>query len=246
MKNFISNYKKLCSEYYDLDKPTAPKDALNYYYKESLKAGGLVLEPMCGTGRFLIPLLEKGINIHGVDASSEMLKLCEGKCKNKNLSPTLYFESLTNLKLSNKYNYMFIPSGSFGLLTSEDDAKESLRQLFNYLSDQGAIDVEVERPYLTFEVGAKTESYVTRSDGTKIKLIVIKEYNFLSNVETLDCTYENIINNKIICTEKEVMKIKHYSENDFRELASSIGFKEVKLCKPYNKNEDVNLFRCIK
>ena len=62
MKKLINNYKKLCSEYYDLDKPSAPTEALEYYHKEALRANGPVLEPMCGTGRFLIPLLERGIN----------------------------------------------------------------------------------------------------------------------------------------------------------------------------------------
>ena len=75
----INNYKNLCTEFYDLDKPTAPEDALEFYTNEILGHTQPVLEPMCGSGRFLIPLLQKGIEIEGSDASAEMLDECRKK-----------------------------------------------------------------------------------------------------------------------------------------------------------------------
>ena len=41
------------------------------YLQES---GGPVLDPMCGSGRFLIPLMEDGFDVHGFDASPTMLE----------------------------------------------------------------------------------------------------------------------------------------------------------------------------
>ncbi|MFA7157486.1 MAG: class I SAM-dependent methyltransferase [Bacilli bacterium] len=248
MKKFINNYKKLCSEYYDLDKPSAPAEALKYYSKEALRANGPILEPMCGTGRFLIPLLEKGLNVQGVDASSEMLELCKEKCKSKNLYPKLYFDTLKNLDLPIKYNYIFIPSGSFGLLINKQEAKESLKKLFSHLSNQGKMDIEVERPYSTFENGIKTESYVKRNDGVKIGLTTIRNYDFATNIETIECIYEDMANNKIY-KENEIIEVKHYSEDEFKDLAILVGFREVKICKMYSASDmsdDVILFRCTK
>lgn len=248
MKKFINNYKKLCSEYYDLDKPSAPTEALEYYYKEALRANGPILEPMCGTGRFLIPLLEKGINVQGVDASSEMLELCKEKCKSKNLHPKLYFNTLKDLDLSIKYNYMFIPSGSFGLLIDKQEAKESLEKLFSHLSNRGKLDIEVERPYSVFENGIKAESYVKRNDGTKIGLTTIRNYDFANNIETIECIYEDMAN-KEIYKEREVVEVKHYGDDEFKDLAILVGFREVKICKMYSASDmsdDMILFRCTK
>ena len=53
----MDSYKKLCTQFYDIDKPTAPPDALEFYLQYALKAQGPILEPMCGTGRFLVPML---------------------------------------------------------------------------------------------------------------------------------------------------------------------------------------------
>lgn len=248
MKKFINNYKKLCSEYYDLDKPSAPTEALEYYSKEALRADGPILEPMCGTGRFLIPLLEKGINVQGVDASSEMLELCKEKCKSKNLYPNLYFNTLKDLDLPIKYNYIFIPSGSFGLLINKQETKESLEKLFSHLSNQGKVDIEVERPYSIFGNGIKTESYVKRNNGTKIGLITIRSYDFASNIETIECIYEDMTKNETY-KESEIIEVKHYNEDEFKELAILVGFREVKICKMYptaDISDDIILFRCIK
>ena len=44
------------------------------------RAHGPVLEVMCGSGRFLVPLAAAGIDIDGIDASEDMLAACARKC----------------------------------------------------------------------------------------------------------------------------------------------------------------------
>ncbi|MBK6878038.1 MAG: class I SAM-dependent methyltransferase [Ignavibacteria bacterium] len=93
----IDTYKSLCTEFYDLDKPLAPDDALEYYLNQIQLSSQPVLEPMCGTGRFLIPLFEKGIDIDGIDASEHMLEKCRIKAGEKNLHPKLYLQKLEDM-----------------------------------------------------------------------------------------------------------------------------------------------------
>ncbi len=54
-----------------------------------MNANGPILEPMCGTGRFLLPLIEDGFDVHGFDASDHMLGVLHAKAKPKNLKPTV-------------------------------------------------------------------------------------------------------------------------------------------------------------
>ena len=65
-------YRKICAEFYDSDKQLASEDELALY-KKYFSKNELLLEPMCGSGRLLIPLLQLGYNIEGFDSSSEML-----------------------------------------------------------------------------------------------------------------------------------------------------------------------------
>ena len=39
---------------------------------------------MVGTGRLLIPLLEAGLNVEGIDASPDMLAMCKRNCIKQN------------------------------------------------------------------------------------------------------------------------------------------------------------------
>ena len=57
-----------------------------------LECYGSILEPMCGTGRFLLPLFEEGFffNVHGFDASDNMLAALHTKARDRNLHPTVW------------------------------------------------------------------------------------------------------------------------------------------------------------
>ncbi len=97
-------YKSLCTEFYDIDKPAPPKDALECYLRFAEEAQGAILEPMCGTGRFLIPLVEKGHQVTGFDSSSNMLNQCRKKCKERGLSPNLIEASFETFSSPSGYN----------------------------------------------------------------------------------------------------------------------------------------------
>ncbi len=64
--NKIDTYLNLCTQVYDLSKPKPPQDAYDFYRSYVEKTKGLILEPMCGTGRFLLPLLEESKGLTGV------------------------------------------------------------------------------------------------------------------------------------------------------------------------------------
>jgi hypothetical protein len=70
----FSKYGELCTEVYDHTKKIG--DSLGgdvEYYRDQLKhTKGRILEAMVGSGRVLIPLLESGLVIDGVDYSPEM------------------------------------------------------------------------------------------------------------------------------------------------------------------------------
>ncbi len=69
----INYYGSLCTVMYELLHPYAPEDELQFYLQYAKKEMK-ILEPLCGSGRFLVPFLERGFNITGFDMSEEMLK----------------------------------------------------------------------------------------------------------------------------------------------------------------------------
>lgn len=139
----MGSYGKLCTAYYDLDKPSAPPDALAFYRAEAARAGGRVLEPMCGSGRFLIPLLQSGVPVDGVDASGDMLAACGLRAARLGLTPTLYEQALEAMSLPQRYAMTFIPSGSLGLIHRQESLRAGLRNLRRHLGPSARLFVEV-------------------------------------------------------------------------------------------------------
>lgn len=77
----IDTYLNLCTEVNDLSKPKPPKDAYNFYQSYAITAQGRILEPMYGTGRFLLPLAAEGFDIYDLIAASTCSMLCIKKPK---------------------------------------------------------------------------------------------------------------------------------------------------------------------
>jgi SAM-dependent methyltransferase len=77
----LGSYGKLATEVYDIDKPIGRSFGDVEFYQERLRScTGRILEPAVGTGRILIPLLEAGLVVDGVDNSPEMLTVCRARC----------------------------------------------------------------------------------------------------------------------------------------------------------------------
>lgn len=74
--NMYSSYGELCTEVYDISKPLGYSFGdVEFYTQRLIHSKGKVLEAGCGSGRVLIPLLEAGINVDGLDNSTEILML---------------------------------------------------------------------------------------------------------------------------------------------------------------------------
>lgn len=248
LRNLINNYKSLCSEFYDLDKPYAPKEVLNFYFNETKNVEQPVLEPMCGTGRFLIPMLEQGIEIEGADASSEMLLRCKLNSENKNLNPVLYHQKIQDIKLPGKYGLIFIPSGSFGLITDEEEISQSLRNLYLCLKKGGKIFIEIETPYGITTDGSFENREVTCRDQSIIKLTTDSSFDIKNNIESIKCEYIKITDDNVTLTEFENIKIKYYWKNEFKELLRSAGFTEIEKLNIHNSadSDNIILFKGVK
>lgn len=78
----FSYYGELCTEVYDLTKKIGQSIGGDLeYYREKLKnCKERILEAMVGSGRVIIPLLESGLIVDGVDYSHEMLASCRKHC----------------------------------------------------------------------------------------------------------------------------------------------------------------------
>lgn len=231
----MDSYQQLCTEFYDIDKPNPPEDALAFYTGYAQNNQGLILEPMSGSGRFLLPLLKRGFRVEGMDASPEMLQACRSAATARGLSPVLYQQYLHELDLPCRYDLAFIPSGSFCLLTSLVEARESLRRIYRVLLPGARFVMEVERQMEeTSSSGPWGGRWVTRPDGARIVISWLSHFDAITHLKHSIHRYELVKNGQLLATEFEYFDLRFYSVPEIEMLLTETGFVEVRTGKPFS------------
>lgn len=236
MDKTLDTYLSLCTEVYDLSKPNPPEDAYAFYRDYVMKANGPILEPMCGTGRFLLPLIEDGFDVHGFDASDHMLRVLHAKAETKNLEPTAWKGFVEDLNRPKKYNLIFIPSGSFCLIIDPVHVEKSLKVIYDHLNDGGTFLFEAETLNSVPQLDIWRGSLWPKPNGQKIILSQLAMMQ--DDICTSLCKYELMGAGKIIHTEIEELRVKIYEQDQLMEILKSAGFKHIRTIKAFDQSSD--------
>lgn len=230
----LESYGNLCTQFYDISKPEPPPDAFDYYLKLCKNMGGPVLEPMCGSGRFLIPLLQKGIEIDGADASPDMLKACRQTAALRGLKPVLYEQFIEETTLPKKYQLIIIPSRSFILVTDRQAARTALSRLCEHLLPGGRLVLEIDTPKaVSARLGVWTGRWVTRPDDATIAFSALDSYDATEKVVRSLHKYELYQNGRLTAAELEHFAIRFYERDEFAGMLKEAGFTGIQGTRPY-------------
>lgn len=229
IKNY---YGSLCAEMYEILHKTAPQDELEFYLSYAEK-GMSVLEPLCGSGRFLIPFLERGYDISGIDLSIEMLS----KLKQKAPSAKVFQGDILEYKSKERYDYIFISSGSISLFTDTELCKKVLQKMKNLLKNGGvfvfAVDTAANR--CSDDTDYKTKAAVKTKEGFDLILKSKNSYDEKTHTQHSPSIYELYDGRELL--QKELMDFQThlYEPGEIEPYLYDIGFTKVCVYSTYEK-----------
>ncbi|RFU64696.1 class I SAM-dependent methyltransferase [Peribacillus glennii] len=228
----FSYYGELSTEVYDFTKRVGQSLGGDIeYYREILKnCKGRILEAMVGSGRVIIPLLESGLQVDGVDYSPEMLASCRRRCEKRGLKPNLFESDLKELSLPNKYEVIIIPAGSFLLIEKREESIEVLKRLYEHLEPGGKIILDLFLPDHNFEVGGRFEgtSVFNLPNGDTITMEEkLVEADLFNQHKVSFLKYEKWRAGKLIQSELQRFALRWYGVEEFKLVLESIGFSDV-------------------
>jgi SAM-dependent methyltransferase len=230
----LGYYNQLSSEVYDLDKPVGRSFGDVEFYTDRLAScRGKVLEPGVGTGRLLVPLLEKGIAVSGFDASEEMLNICRHHCKEKGLHPTLWEEKMESFSSSEMYEAIIVPTGTFLLLYERETAVQALKNFRRHLSDGGRLILDIFLQADT-TVGSTVEKSWETTAGDIITLTSrVVEVDHINQYTVTHNRYEKWRHGKLVQSELERFPVRWFGVEEFRMLLEQTGYTDVIISADY-------------
>jgi len=104
---------------------------------------GRSLEIGSGSGRLLLPLLQKGYEAEGLELSAEMLRLCREKAAELGLAPVLYEADMISFVPEQPYASLLVPAFTLQLV---EDAAIALSAFHRMLEPGGVVYLSVFRP----------------------------------------------------------------------------------------------------
>lgn len=244
MKNY---YGKLCAETYEVLHAEAPEDELAFYLSYA-HAGDKILEPMCGSGRFLIPFMERGFDITGIDLSEEMLSALYRK------TPQAHAFKGDILEFSSDvlYDYIFISSGSFSLFTDEGAADRVLVKLRSLLAPGGKMVIAAESMAgaCNGDGSYRLVSAIPFDDGGELRFSSMDRYDAKTQTQYSPGRYELYRDGEPVESEWMDFQIRLYRFGELEQRLERAGFASVTTYRSFDREpakgdmDEMFLYEC--
>jgi ubiquinone/menaquinone biosynthesis C-methylase UbiE len=238
-------YRGMIAQAWDLLRGDTSDWGDRTFYRDIIRASGQpALDIGCGTGRLLLDYLTDGIDIDGVDVSTEMLEICRQKAQKLDLHPTLYQQHMEALDLPRSYRTIIVPSSSFQLITHPQDAAEAMQRFWRHLEPQGTLVM----PFMIPWDGQTTDSIVAvdweviaeqvrPEDGLLIRRWARATYDLAQQLEHTEDRYEAIREGQIIETEHHSRSpaSRWYTPAQAIKLYAGAGFITIRILKEFTQ-----------
>jgi SAM-dependent methyltransferase len=132
---------------------------LDFYVALAREANGPVLDIACGTGRILLPCMQAGVDIEGLDLFEPMLNTLRAKAAALGLSPRLHQADMSDFSLPRHFRLVMIPFNAFIHNMTQETQIRCLQLCREHLLPGGK---------LTFDTFFPSQEIVGVPDNTRV------------------------------------------------------------------------------
>ncbi|MFK7911674.1 MAG: class I SAM-dependent methyltransferase [Akkermansiaceae bacterium] len=217
------------------------------------KHSGTALELGCGSGRLLLPLLEKGFLIEGLDNSPAMLEMCAEKCVSH--QPILHSANIGDFSTSSSYSAITIPAFTLQFISPEE-LPDVFFNIRNHLHPGGGLYITTFIPWA--EITGELEEgewfldqEMKHSNGNTARCHTRFQINRMSQRLSREHRYE--ISDKednVIETSNSLHKLNWFWPNELSRFLETAGYKVDKMIgdfdttEPFDENSHIVTLYC--
>lgn len=222
------------------------KDDISFYQNFSKnKKANKILELCCGTGRIVIPLLDKGYSVCAVDNSEKMLDILKENVKKhvemsiKNLD--IICQSTSQLLLEKKYfDLAILAFNSLVVIGNKDDQINTIRSAYDHLKPGGTLLIDIlNASKLDTSKGAKLTPFLKRRSIVTGNLYT--RYRAISPLDDRQCQtisgfYEEEISNGKNKKYPYEFVWRLIYPDELKGMLSKAGFSKINLYSSYKED----------
>ena len=132
-----------------------------------LAGPGPVLELGIGTGRVAVPLSERGVAVQGIDCSPEMVAALRHKPGGRDIPVAM--GDFADVAVPGVFSLIYVASGTFFELTSQDDQLRCLRNAARHLAPGGVVVLDAFLPEALCQLAAAGDRAVPTAGDDPVR-----------------------------------------------------------------------------
>ena len=110
----------------------------------SFARGGRALELGIGTGRIALPLAERGVEVHGIDASEKMVEKLRAKPGGRDIPVTI--GDFADPQVEGPFDLVYVPFSTLFALTAQEDQVRCFANVAKLLTSEGVFVMDAYVP----------------------------------------------------------------------------------------------------
>ena len=234
----VNRYGSIAAEIYDLDKPPGRLPDTAFYLERLADVTGEILEPACGSGRTLLPLLQAGHAVAGFDLSEDMLVRARALCAG--FTPDLSRQSFETFAYDRQFAAIIVPVSSFTLPDDAAPAFAALRRFHDHLAPGGRLVVDVQGLVMLARAGDDRRRWVAENGDLLTLEGVRRETDWMRQRVDYAIRYERWRDNRLVETQLEPMAQRYWGLEEFRLALGEAGFADIAVAADYTAGRRPN------
>jgi ubiquinone/menaquinone biosynthesis C-methylase UbiE len=214
---------------------------IDFYVGLAREAKGPVLEIACGTGRILLPCMQAGVEVDGLDLYEGMLSTLRQKAAALHLAPKLYQADMSDFQLPRRYALIMITFNAFIHNVTQEAQLRCLKLCRQHLLPGGVLVFDTFFPALgLFSAPENTRvlELETRHPQTGLPLRLYDTRSFnrveqtqrsVNEIETVDGA------GKVTTIHRSEFKTRYIYKEEMALLLRVAGFARWEICGGFDR-----------
>jgi SAM-dependent methyltransferase len=207
---------------------------------------GEALELACGTLRVMLPVAEAGVRVTGIDESPHMLAVAQKKLEKADpeVRARIILEQadMRSFELGKKFNLIYVPFNTFGLLLTIEDQLAVLAAVKKHLASGGVFAFDVFVPDVARMHGSELSRWQLEfdesfSDGSRVQRDNVREID--TRRQILSVTWRNRVYQNRVLEQEFVsdLKLTYFFPRELENLLARAGYEIVSYWGNYQRQD---------